>query len=291
MNRWIVRAVSGAAIGVWLAAGTGLAEEMTTKKPAAGEALLVHVGGTMRPAMEKICKLFEQETGTKVEMNYNDSGALMTVIETTGKGDVCVVHDPFQASMEKKGMVDRSYTVAVVTPVIVVKKGNPKKIGGVRDLTRDDVKVGLTDAVYSTGGHVVDVIFKKAGIVEAMGKKDVVRARGGGEVANAVKMGTIDAAIVWNAVAFERKADLDAVAIDPLVMPDAKVDAVTSATYGKLDMSCVRVWLMTLKASKQLDAARKLADIAVSDRGRAIFVECGFSAPPSGAASAPGASK
>ncbi|MGQ9662935.1 MAG: hypothetical protein ACUVWX_11460 [Kiritimatiellia bacterium] len=31
--------------------------------------LLVHVGGTMRPAMQEIIRLFEQETGTKVELN------------------------------------------------------------------------------------------------------------------------------------------------------------------------------------------------------------------------------
>ena len=151
-------------------------------------------------------------------------------------------------------------------------------------MTRDDVKVGLTDAVYSTGGHVVDVIFKKAGITDAMAKKEIVRARGGGEVANAVKIGTVDAAIVWNAVAFERKDDLDAVAIDPLVMPDAKLDAVTTATYGKLDMSRVRVALMTLKASKQIETARKLAEFAVSERGRAVFVKMGFSPAPSSAA-------
>lgn len=271
-----------ASLGVALVARG--AEETT---PAAGKALLVHVGGTMRPAMEEICKIFQQETGTKVEMNYNDSGALMTVIETTRKGDVCVVHDPFPVAMEKKGMVDRTYTVALVTPVIVVKKGNPKKIGGVKDLTRDDVKVGLTDALYSTGGHVSDLIFKKAGIAEAMGKKEIVRARGGGEIANAVKIGTVDAAIVWNAVAFERKDNLDAVTIDPLVMPDAKLDAVTTATYGKLDMSAVRVALMTLKASKQIEAARQLAEFAASERGRAVFVKMGFSPPPSAEAKKP----
>jgi molybdate transport system substrate-binding protein len=252
--------------------------------PVSAAPLLVHVGGTMRPAMEEICKLFEKETGVKAELNYNDSGALMTAIESTGKGDVCVVHDPFGAGMEKKGLVDRMYTVASLTPVIVVKKGNPRKITSVKDLTRDEVKVGLTDALYSTGGHVADVIFKRAGIADAMAGKQIVRARGGGEIANAVKIGTVDAAIVWNAVAFERKSDLDAVSIDPRVMPDPRVDAVTSATYGVIDMSSIRVSLMTLKASKNPDAARKLADFAMSDRGKKIFEARGFSP----AARAPG---
>lgn len=247
---------------------------------ATGKPLLVHVGGTMRPAMEEICRLFEKETGVKIEMNYNDSGALITAIETSGKGDVCVVHDPFAPAMEKKGLVDRVYTVALLMPVIAVRKGNPKKIAGVKDLTRPDVKVGLTDAKFSTGGYVVAVVFSKAGIAEAMEKKEIVRARGGGEIANAVKLGTVDAAIVWNAVAFARKADLEAIPIDPVALPAEKVDAVTSATYGPLEMSCIRVTLMTLKKSGNLATARKLADLALSDRGKAIFDKMGFSPAP-----------
>jgi accessory colonization factor AcfC len=50
--------------------------------------------------------------------------------------------------MERKGLVDRLYTVASLTPVIAVRKGNPKKIAGVKDLLREDVKLGLTDAEY-----------------------------------------------------------------------------------------------------------------------------------------------
>ena len=121
MNGFLNRTMGVAAVGVTIAAGPSWGGPAAADKSGGGAPLLVHVGGTMRPAMEEICKVFQQETGAKVEMNYNDSGALMTVIETTGKGDVCVVHDPFPAAMEKKGMVDRTYTVAVVTPVIVVK--------------------------------------------------------------------------------------------------------------------------------------------------------------------------
>ncbi len=243
--------------------------------------LLVHVGGTMRPAMEEIAKLFEKETGWKVSINYNDSGSLMAVIETTGKGDIYVPHDPFPAAMQKKGLVDRAYTVAVITPVIVVRKGNPKKIASIRDLAREDVKVGLPDPQYSTTGHIVPIIFRKAGIAEAMAKKHIARARGGGEIANAVKIGTVDAGIVWNAVAYARRDALDAIPIEPLWMPEAKADAVTTATFGVIDNSCVKVVVMTLKNSPHLEAARKLAELAASERGRAIFAKHGFSPAPS----------
>lgn len=250
--------------------------------PAGGgePALLVHVGGTMRPAMEEICEMFKKETGVNVELNYGDSGSLITAIATSQRGDVCVVHDPFMAGMEKKGLIDRGYVLASLTPVLAVKKGNPKEVKGIKDLPRVDLKVGLTDAMYSTGGHIVSLVFRKAGITDMMNAKDIVRARGGGEIANAVKVGTIDVGIVWNAVVFARKDALDAVPIETAVMPDSTVDAVTSATYGVIDMSCVKVTLMTLKCSKRLEDARRLAEFAASERGRNVFAARGFSPAP-----------
>jgi molybdate transport system substrate-binding protein len=258
----------------------GAEEEAKAQAAVVSEPLLVHVGGTMRPAMEEICGLFEKETGIKLEINFNDSGAIISTLQTTGKGDVCVVHDPFGGLMEKKGLVDKSYTLASLTPVIAVRKGNPKKIAGVKDLAREDVKLGLTDAMYSTAGHIVEVIFRNAGIADAIAKKEIVRGREGGAMANAVKIGSLDATIVWNAVVFARKDALEAVPVDAKLLPVADVDAITTATYGAIDMSSTKVVLMTLKGSKQLDAARKLAEFAASERGRAIFDKRGFSAAP-----------
>lgn len=267
-----------AAFGVACAAGYSARAERAAKAPA--ETLLVHVGGTMRPAMEEICGMFEKDTGAKVELSYNDSGAIVTTIQTTGKGDICVVHDPFGGLMEKKGWVDRMATVATLTPVIAVRKGNPKKITTVKDLAQANVKVGLTDAEYSTAGHIVSVIFRKAGIADAMAAKDITRSRDGGSMANAVKLGSLDAAIVWNAVVEARKDSLDAVAIEPVMLPVSGVDAVTTATYGNIDMSSIKVTLIVLKGSKHPDAARKLAEFAASDRGRGVFAKRGFSPAP-----------
>ena len=244
------------------------------------EPLLVHVGGTMRPAMGELCALFEKESGIKAEINYNDSGSIITAIRTTGKGDVCMVHDPFGALMEKQGLIDKIYTVASLTPVIAVAKGNPKGIKGVSDLVRNDVKVGLTDAMYSTAGHIVNVVIRKAGVTADMGKKDITRARDGGSMANAVKLGSLDAAIVWNAVVFSRREALDAVPIEPSLLPVADVDAVTTATYGTIDMSSTKVQVMTLKGSRHIEAARKLVELVNSERGRLVFAKRGFSAAP-----------
>lgn len=242
--------------------------------------LFIYVGGTMRPAMVELCAAFTEETGIKTELNYGDSGSALIAIQTSGKGDACIVHDPFASLMEKKGLSDRVYTVAALTPVIVVPKGNPKGIKSVRDLVRPDLKVGLTDAMYSTGGHVVDVIFQRAGIKEAMADRIAARTRGGGELANSVKIGTLDVGIAWNAVVHERRDALDAISIEPGFLPDREEDAVTSATFGPIDMSTVKVTLVTINTSKHLESARRLAEFAMSEKGLALFARRGFSPAP-----------
>lgn len=244
--------------------------------PGAAAPLLVHVGGTMRTAMQEIARIYEKDTGQKVEINYNDSGSLLITIEQTRKGDIYVCHDPFLPAAEKKGFVDKSCVPATLRPVIVVKKGNPKGVKGVKDLAREDVRVGLTDAKFSTAGNIAPIFFKRAGIAEAMEKKEIARTRSGGQMADSVKVGTNDAAIVWNAVAWARRDALDVVEIEEKFRPDAEADAVTTATYGKLDMSKVRVTAMTLTCSKQLENARKLLDMVNSKRGREVFAANGF---------------
>jgi len=288
----MIRSFSSAALAMLLLAllfGCGQDDGKTSgvkppppPPPAAGP-LLVYVGGTMRPAMEEIKALYEKETGLEIKIDQGDSGQLLIKIETVHQGDLYVAHDPFQVSAEKKNFADRKHLLAGLTPVIVVKKGNPKKISGIEDLTRDDVRVGLTDEKYSTGGHVVPVIFKKAGIAEKMAGKTILRKRGGGEVANDVAIGVTDAGIAWNAVAFARRQDLDAVEIDPRFRPVRGADAITSATYGKEEIDVIGVWAVTLRFSKQVENARKFAEFAAGEKGRAVFAKFGFSPAPGSA--------
>ncbi|MEW6359830.1 MAG: extracellular solute-binding protein [Planctomycetota bacterium] len=257
-----------------LVSGCGKATE---EKKAGKPPLLCYVGGTMRVPMEELIQTYEKETGQPVELDYGDSGQCLIKIETTGKGDLYVAHDPFLAALMKKGLGDKGWTVASVTPTIAVPKGNPKGIGGLKDLAKPGMRLALTDEKYSTVGHINPVMFEKTGLRKEIEANVVTRARTGGEVANAVSLGNVDAAIVWDAVIAVRKDKLDAVAIEPQFRPDPKLDAVTSATFGAIDMSYVKVTIATLKCSVQIEAARAFAEFVNSPRGRAVFVKNGFS--------------
>lgn len=231
----------------------------------------------MRPAMEALIREYSQKTGQEVEVDSGDSGELMVRIEQTRSGDVYVCHDPFLASLERRGFCDKSWVVASLKPVIVVQKDNPKHIRNFRDLAKPGVKLILADRTYSTMGHIVARMADRAGLADAMESNTVSRTRGGSQAANAVGLGTADASIVWDAVAFLRTNKLDVVQIDPAVAMRRDVDAVTSATYGRIDMDYTRVTVATLKFSKNLDAARRFGEFVASKENRRTWDSLGYS--------------
>lgn len=254
------------------------------------EPLLCYVGGTMRPVMEELAQRYEKETGQPVQLDFGDSGELMIKIEQTRKGDLYVAHDPFLAALmrtrlrvalrqSKEGLGDQGWTVARLEPVIVVQKGNPKTVRGFRDLTRPGLKLILTDAEYSTAGHIVGRMGRRWGIEEGLGSNVVTRVRGGGEAANAVAIGTADASVVWNAVAHLRRDKLDVVPIEEEVALKPGVDAVTTATFGRMEMDYIRVTIATLKCSKNLKAARAFAEFVAAESTRSVWDSRGFSRP------------
>ena len=243
---------------------------------AASEPLLCYVGGTMRPAVEEIAKMYTQKTGREILIDYAESGQLLIKIEQTNKGDLYVSHDPFLGALSRKGFLEKAWVVAGITPVMVVAKGNPKKIKGFADLGRPGLKLIVTHPEYSMLGHLLPKMAEKAGIKDALYKNVVSETRGGGEAANAVIMGTADASIVWNAVARLRIDKLDTISIDPQYQLLKGVDAISSATFGSMDMGFVRVTMAVLTTSKNNQAAIKFAEFTAGKEASEIWKKFGF---------------
>jgi molybdate transport system substrate-binding protein len=279
----------GAALGAaCLAAAAVLVSGCGGGGDEGGPALYCYVGGTMRPAMEELARLYQADTGRRVELDYGDSGSNLIKAEATRRGDLYVAHDPFHGAMERKQLSVRGWTVATLEPVIAVARGNPKGIGGLKDLARPGLRLVLTDADYSTVGHINAIMFGRAGLANAIEKNVATRTKMGGEAANAVILGHADATIVWNAVVHLRSKDLEAVPIEPAYRPDPTVDAVTSATYGPIDMSAVRVTVDVLRSSRRPEEARAFAEFCASPRARQVWRSFGFGPPPAEGQPAPG---
>jgi len=241
--------------------------------------LICHVGGTMHPVMKELAKIYEKKTGQAIEINTAGSGELMAYIKGQERGDLYVSHDPFMDILMLKHKVGiNAWTVAELIPVIVVQKDNPKKITGLNDLTKPDIRLALTDYEKSTLGRMLPTIFPKAGIdFEELNKKEIAINRKGGYVANLVKMKNADAAIVWNAVAALRTDALDVVEIPAKHLPIPGVDTITSSTKRQYKLTPVRVTVSTLTCSKRLEDSAKFAEFLVSEEASAVFKKFGYS--------------
>jgi molybdate transport system substrate-binding protein len=131
----------------------------------------------------------------------------------------------------RKHLAVKGWNLSTLDPVIVVAKGNPKKIHGLKDLAAPGIKIIFTHETYHYMG-IVPRMADKAGIRAQLEKNCVSYAGGGSEASNELSLGTADAAVVWNVIASLRENNLDVVPIEPEYRLQSGVDAVSSATFG-----------------------------------------------------------
>ncbi|RKY03152.1 molybdate ABC transporter substrate-binding protein [Candidatus Poribacteria bacterium] len=221
--------------------------------------LKLYCGGGLRPPVSEIIKLFEEETGIRVKPTYAGAGVLLTQIQLTRQGDLYMPGDElFIKRAEEKGLIAERRVVAYFIPVILVRKGNPRGIEGLEDLARPGVKVGMGDPdACAIGGVALDIL-EKNGLREAVRKNVVYTSSTVIELANAVKLGMIDAAIVWNATAALYKGEAEAVEIPW----ERNVIA--------------RIPIGILSFSKHKKEARKFLEFITSRRAKEVFRKHGY---------------
>ena len=81
---------------------------------------------------------------------------------------------------------------------------------------------------------------------------------------------------MWDAVARLRSDKLDIVPIESQYSPVAGIDAITTATFGPVDMSRVKVTVVQLTSSKRPHAAGEFGDYMASGKAKGIWAEQGF---------------
>ena len=223
--------------------------------------LFVYCAAGVRDAIAEIAKQFEAETGVKVELTFANSGQLLGQIETTRIGDVYIPGDV--------GFVDKARAKNLVSgearefchfiPALYVRKGNPRAIKGVADLVRPGLKLALADPSAAIG-QLQARVFEKNGLDEAALKRNtVVSPATVIDVAMAIKLGTADAGIVWDALGGFAPDQAELVRIPER---DNVIGHVAAAL---------------LAGSRHAAAGRAFLDCLVSEKSRAVFRSKGFS--------------
>ncbi len=263
MRRLLVVAAAISA-GALLAAGCGGDEKPAKngKKPPGGKVkdkeLVILAGNSFLPPTEQLIAEFTKKTGIKATHTTGGSEDLLPHVKAGKKGDVYITHDPYLDYTRKAGAYSDHKQVGFVAPVLAVRKGNPKKVKGLADLTGPGLKVALSDPKYSTCGEMVQKLLKKKKIQEAVMKNVGNRlTKGHSNLGNLLKTGTVDAVVMWNGVANTFKKDLEVV-----------------KTPYEYDTE-IGVQVIGLSYSKNPELVKKFMEFT-RERGEKIFAENGY---------------
>lgn len=221
--------------------------------------LVVHCAAGIRVPMEKLARQYEEEYGQQVELRFGPSEAILANILVTGQGDLFLPADESYINKAKaKGLLAEILPLATMHAVVLTQKDNPKKIGSLAGLIRSDLKLAQADPEAAAIGKLTRERLEKLGQWTALHAQTKVFKDTVNSVANDVRIGSADAGIVWDAVAFQ--------------YPDLPV-----VKLPELDQVSARVQLAVLAKSEQPTAALRFARfVAARDQGLAVFQQEGF---------------
>ncbi len=222
-----------------------------------GETLVVYCAAGLKKPVEAVAAAYQQEQKVQVQLQFGGSGTLLSQIRVGRRGDLLIAADDGTVSDARKHEVIREVLpIAVQTPVIAVREGNPKAIHSLQDLLRDDVRVALANPEAASIGKVTRVAVGAGW--EKLAAKAAVMKPTVSEIASDLSLGAVDAAVIWDSTVGQFKG-VQAIHVPEL---DAKPEK-ASATI--------------LAVSTQPTAALRFARyLAAPEKGGAIFQQHGF---------------
>jgi molybdate transport system substrate-binding protein len=181
----------------------GCKAEKPEESDSAAKELLLYCGAGIRPPVQKIAEAFESEHGVKVITDYAGSEVLLSKIKLARRGDLYMPGDKhYVEQAAKEGMILSQQSVCYFVPTILVRKDNPKNIRGLHDLLADGLKLGIGDAKACAIGRKTKQIFAKNNIAwEDVENNVVFQSLTVNELGMQIQTGSLDAVIVWDAIA------------------------------------------------------------------------------------------
>ncbi|MEO6741981.1 MAG: extracellular solute-binding protein [Chthoniobacteraceae bacterium] len=238
-----------------LLGGVALYHQRNASRPGA-TALTVYCAAGLKKPIEAAAQQYQRELGVEVRLQYGGSGTLLSQLRVAKQGDLFIAAD--DGSVEdarKNGVIREVLPLAKQHPVIGVRAGNPKNIRTIADLLREDVKVALANPDAASISRV-----SRAALGDRWPKlaaHAIVMKPTVTEVAADLSLGTVDAAIIWDSIAAQFKADA--------------VEVPELSSRSENTSACVTEFCTQSAAA--LHFARYLA---APEKGGAIFKASGF---------------
>ncbi len=171
------------------------------KFSAEGGTLTLYCAASMKLPVEQIIADFETETGNSVEVQYGGSGTLLSQLQVApNAADLYLAADmSYLEQGREKGLIAEVLPLAWMQPVLAVRAGNPLKLEQLEDLLAPDVRYGLANPDSAAIGRICREVMEKLGSWREFESAATVFKPTMPELANDLKLGTLDAAILWDA--------------------------------------------------------------------------------------------
>jgi molybdenum ABC transporter molybdate-binding protein len=231
-------------------------------QPAGGKSsdpLIVYCAASNKSVIEAIRADYEAKYQVPLQIQFGPSQTLLAQAEVSGTGDLFLpADDSYVAIARERKLVADEFPLATMRAVVAVAKGNPKKIERLADLLRDDVRVAQASPEGAAIGKLTRLALTASGEWEALDKHTTVYKTTVTEVASDVKIGAVDAGIVFDAVLH----DFDT--LEAVVIPELEA--------AKADIA-----VAVLNSSRQPTRALHLARYMSSkEAGLERYAEFGF---------------
>lgn len=223
------------------------------------QTLELFVGSATKPATEEVAKLFEEKYGVNLELHFGGSGAMLSQMKVTGRGDIYLPgSSDFMEMAKREGAVlpQSERTVVYLIPAISVQKGNPKNIQSLEDLARPDVTFAIADPETVCVGLYAAEILDKAGLAQTLRPKIATYAESCEKTAQLIALKSVDAVIGWSVFQYWAPEDIETVYLRP--------DQIPRIGYVPIAIS---------NSSKQPALAQQFIDFVTSGEGKAVYAK------------------
>jgi molybdenum ABC transporter molybdate-binding protein len=221
--------------------------------------LVLYCAAGIKQPVDEVAREYEGRYPVEIQLQYQGSGTLLSSLTVTRTGDLFLAADQSYLDLAReKDLVAEVLPLARMHPVIGVAKGNPKHIRGLDDLLRKEVRVALGSPEAASIGKQTEKLLTKTGHWARVKEAAVVFKPTVTDLANDLKIGSVDAAVVWDATA-NQYPEIEAV----------RVPAFDKATKDVL--------IGVLNSCKQPTAALRFCRyLGARDKGLQAFAEHGY---------------
>ncbi len=219
-------------------------------------------GSASKPALEECARVFEKSSGIRVILHFSGSGTMLSQMKMSRRGDIYIPGTPdYMIKAEKEGIVnkDTEKIIAYLVPSILVQRGNPKGIRGLKDLARPGIRVAIGNPDSVCVGLYAVEILSRAGLLNAVSKNIVTLGGSCSKTAALIPMKAVDAIIGWRVFAKWNPRTTEAVPISPRNIPRVAYIPAAVSTF-----------------TTDFRSSKAFINFLVRDKARAIFAKWGY---------------